>query len=100
MPTLRRAGGTGGTGAARRRREYERPKRTSLATTRATDTALVKAGVERGNKEKRHNSSRASRSTLLTQQVLRTRLPSYRANRDPGDYSVNSVTSGRVRLSL
>ena len=66
MPTLRRVGGAGGAGAARRRREYERPKRTSLTAIRATDTALVKAGVERGNKEKRHNSSRANCSTVTT----------------------------------
>ena len=62
MPTLRTVGGAGGAGSARRRSEYDRPEKTPIATIRATDTALMKAGVERGNEKKPHNS-RASRGT-------------------------------------
>jgi hypothetical protein len=49
MPTLLAVGGTGGVGTARYWREYERPEQTSIAAIRACDTALRKAGVERGS---------------------------------------------------
>jgi hypothetical protein len=48
MPTLQAVGGAGGVGAARHRREYDGPAKTSIAAIRASDTALTKAGVERG----------------------------------------------------
>ena len=38
-------------------------KEPSIATIRATDTALIKAGVERGDEEKGHSNSHASRGT-------------------------------------
>jgi len=49
---LRPAGGAGGIGAVRHWRELDRPARTSIAAIRTTDTALNKAGVERGGKGK------------------------------------------------
>ena len=67
MPTLRTVGGAGGIGAVRHLREYDRPARTSIAAIRATDTALTKAGVERGNKEKRHNDL-ARATSVMTEQ--------------------------------
>jgi len=45
---LRADGGAGGAGALKQWREYERPAGTSIAAIRASDTALTKAGVERG----------------------------------------------------
>ena len=48
MPTLRAVGEAGGVGAARHWREYEQPAQTPIAAIRASDTALTKAGVERG----------------------------------------------------
>jgi hypothetical protein len=49
MPTLRADGGAGGVGAVTHRREYERPAGKSIAAIRASDTALTKGGVERGD---------------------------------------------------
>ena len=49
MPTLWAIGGAGGVGAARHWRGYERVAKTPFATIRASDTALTKAGVERGS---------------------------------------------------
>lgn len=49
MPTLWAIGGAGGVGAERHWRGYERVAQTPFATIRASDTALTKAGVERGS---------------------------------------------------
>ena len=47
MPTLRAVGGAGGVGAARLRREYDRPAKHVDRCDSHTDTALTKAGVAR-----------------------------------------------------
>jgi hypothetical protein len=49
-------GGAGGVDAARRWRKCERQAKTSNASIRASDTALTKAGVERGSQEVRHGN--------------------------------------------
>jgi hypothetical protein len=44
--------------------------------------------------------SRASHEAVMTEEWLRTRLPFYRANRDPADRAVNSLILGTVAFHI
>ena len=61
MPTLWAIGGAGGVGAARHWRGYERVAKKPFATIRASDTALMKAGLDPRDWERPHNNSHEPR---------------------------------------
>ncbi len=84
---LRADGGAGGVGAVKLRREYKRPAGISIAAIHATDTALTKAGVERGVKK----------SDIAR---FRTRLPFYGAKGDPANSPANHVICPSIGLSM